>query len=268
MSRKEVVHLAAEGGIELSGPPFSQSEGFALETALRKAPVFSDLTAEQLQWLKANSEVVRLPAGEVLYFEGRRVDWIFALLEGEALGRRETAGANAQGHLWRAGQVLGLLALSHIVSPVTARLTKPSWILRLHKTRFEEMFHCIPQLTPRMIDLVVYRVQEGAALNYRRDDALSPEERAVLTSFEKDLPNRAASAPVLDALEQFDREQDLEAWLNRHGVANATQLASELVSAGVNRAALAEVGATVRGHVLSELLSRAISSYIPGTPEE
>ena len=143
MSRKEAVHLAAEGGIELSGPPFSQSEGFALETALRKAPVFSDLTAEQLQWLKAKSEMVRLPAGEVLFFEGRRVDWIFALQEGEASGRRETAGADAQGHLWRAGQVLGLLALSHIVSPVTARLTKPSWILRLHKTRFEEMFHCI-----------------------------------------------------------------------------------------------------------------------------
>ena len=40
MSRKEAVHLAAEGGIELSGPPFSQSEGFALETPYERRRCF------------------------------------------------------------------------------------------------------------------------------------------------------------------------------------------------------------------------------------
>jgi signal transduction histidine kinase len=86
----------------------------------------------------------------------------------------------------------------------------------------------------------------------------SCEQLSLLASFEENLLNRASSPPVLDALEQSDLEQEMEAWLSRHDVANAARLASGLIEAGVDRTALDELGEGLQSGVLSHALSRAV----------
>jgi signal transduction histidine kinase len=94
------------------------------------------------------------------------------------------------------------------------------------------------------------------------DDSLSCEERSALASFEENLLDQLASKPSLerDALEQSDLEQELASWLTRHNIANASQLASGLVEAGVDLAALEKLGERFPGGVLAHILARAVSS--------
>ena len=94
------------------------------------------------------------------------------------------------------------------------------------------------------------------------DDSLSCEERSALASFEENLLDQLASKPSLerDALEQSDLEQELASWLTRHNIANASQLASGLVEAGVDLVALEKLGARFPGGVLAHILARAVSS--------
>jgi signal transduction histidine kinase len=82
----------------------------------------------------------------------------------------------------------------------------------------------------------------------------------MLASFEENLLDRLGSAAPLDALEQSDIEQELDTWLNRRNIANASRLASGLVEAGVDRAALEKLGARFQGQVLSHILTRVVSS--------
>jgi signal transduction histidine kinase len=92
------------------------------------------------------------------------------------------------------------------------------------------------------------------------DDSLSCEERSALASFEQNLLDQLASAPPLDALEQSDMEGELESWLTGRKIANASRLASGLVEAGVDRAALEKLGARFQGGVLAHILTRVVSS--------
>jgi signal transduction histidine kinase len=92
------------------------------------------------------------------------------------------------------------------------------------------------------------------------DDSLSCVERSDLASFEEKLLDQLVSKPSLDALEQSDIEQELASWLDRHNIANASRLASGLVEAGVDRAALEKLGGRYREGVLSHVLARVVSS--------
>jgi signal transduction histidine kinase len=92
------------------------------------------------------------------------------------------------------------------------------------------------------------------------DDSLSCAERSALASFEEDLLDRLSSKPHWDALEQSDIEQDIASWLNRRNIANASHLASGLVEAGVDRAALEKLGTQYRDGVLSHVLARIVCS--------
>ncbi len=92
------------------------------------------------------------------------------------------------------------------------------------------------------------------------DDSLSCAERAALASFEEKLLDRLGSAPPLDALEQSDMEQDIESWLNRHDMSNALRLASGLVEAGVDGAALDKLGERFKDGVLCHVLTRVVAS--------
>ena len=92
------------------------------------------------------------------------------------------------------------------------------------------------------------------------DDSLSCQERTALASFEERLMDHLESAFPLDALEQSDREEELLAWLNRRNIANASRLASGLVEAGVDPAAIEKLGGRFRSDVLAHVLTRVISS--------
>jgi len=90
--------------------------------------------------------------------------------------------------------------------------------------------------------------------------SLSCGERSVMIAFEESLLDGLASAPVRDPLEQSDLEEELASWLRSRNIPNDSRLASGLVDAGVDAAALEELGAKFHGDVLSEILSRLVYS--------
>jgi len=98
-------------------------------------------------------------------------------------------------------------------------------------------------------------------INKTLDDAsLSCEERSRLAAFEDRLLDQMASAPQRDALEQSDLEQEIGSWLSLRKISGASRLASGLVEAGVDRAALETLGAKFRDDVLGQILARVVSS--------
>ena len=78
-------------------------------------------------------------------------------------------------------------------------------------------------------------------------DAISGEDRSLVASLEESLIEQSASAPALDALEQSDLEEELASWLDRNEIPDASRLASGLVEAGVDCAALDEARRKVPG---------------------
>jgi signal transduction histidine kinase len=96
------------------------------------------------------------------------------------------------------------------------------------------------------------------------DDSLSCEERSSLAAFEGNLLDQLSSQTSAgvqrDALEQSDLEQEVASWLDRRNIANASRLASGLVEAGVDGAALEKLGSRFRDGVLSHILARVVSS--------
>jgi signal transduction histidine kinase len=104
-------------------------------------------------------------------------------------------------------------------------------------------------------------MRELRRVNKTLDDAaLSFDERALVVTIEEKLLDRMASAPPLDALEQSDREEDLASWLKAHKIPNEARLASGLVEAGIDGAAMERLGAKFRGEILSQVFERIVSS--------
>ena len=64
---------------------------------------------------------------------------------------------------------------------------------------------------------------------------LTPQQREYIARFERDTGKRATQSPVsLAPLEQSDREEELNTWLEAHQVQDAWKLAPVLVEAGVD----------------------------------
>jgi CRP-like cAMP-binding protein len=104
-------------------------------------------------------------------------------------------------------------------------------------------------------------MQELRKINKTLDDSsLSCVERSALTALEEKLMDRLAAAIPLDALEQSDLEEELASWLNRRNIPNASRLASGLVEAGVDNAALEELGGRFQNETLAPVLARLVSS--------
>jgi signal transduction histidine kinase len=104
-------------------------------------------------------------------------------------------------------------------------------------------------------------MQELRQLNKALDnESLSCQERALLATIEESLLERLGTAPPRDALEQSDLEEDVASWLAQRNIANRSTLASGLVEAGIDLAALEKLGAKFRGEVLGHVLGRIASA--------
>ncbi|MDQ4078627.1 MAG: CoA-binding protein [Chloroflexota bacterium] len=84
---------------------------------------------------------------------------------------------------------------------------------------------------------------------------LTSAQRALLEGMRKRAQELAAHPPELDALLRSDREQELELWLEEHGVDDAWELAPTLVDLDYDRAQLASL---VEGEFAAEQLAGVI----------
>jgi signal transduction histidine kinase len=150
--------------------PASDRGGEPLKVALQKIPIFADLNEEQLDWFASNCEDVWWAPSDVVVHEGDPADVLMVLLEGELRGRRDSAGADSPVYVVHAGQVTGMLPFSRLTTfPVAFRAFGQARTARFHKDRFPQMMERIPQLTPRLVNLLADRVREVSRADQQRD---------------------------------------------------------------------------------------------------
>jgi signal transduction histidine kinase len=86
---------------------------------------------------------------------------------------------------------------------------------------------------------------------------LTPQQREYIARFERDTGKRATQSPVsLAPLEQSDREEQLNTWLEAHQVQDAWKLAPVLVEAGVDSRELDLLVEHIGPEPLSEVFGR------------
>ena len=172
----------------------TKTEREPLKDALRKIPIFADLSDEQLAWFASNSEDLHLASGEILIRDGDPADSLFVILEGEMRGRRETGVPDAPMFIAKAGQVTGMLPFSRLtVFHIVSRAFGPTRVARLHKDRFPEMMQRIPELTPRLVSVLADRIREISRVDQQRDKLTALGKLSAGLAHEMNNPASAAS---------------------------------------------------------------------------
>ena len=97
----------------------------------------------------------------------------------------------------------------------------------------------------------VEKVQDYAC---ELNETLSAEQWHQLVATSQEAVHCATSQPKLNALEQSDREEEIECWLDSHKVADAWDLAPALVNARVDEGELETVRRTVPAQVLENAI--------------
>jgi signal transduction histidine kinase len=173
--------------------PASGTGGEPLKAALRKISIFGDLSEGQLDWFASNCEDVRWASGEVVIHEGDPADVLVVLLEGELRGRRDSSGADSPVYVVHAGQVTGMLPFSRLtIFPVTIRAFGQARMARLHKDRFPQMMERIPQLTPRLVNVLADRIREVTRVDQQRDKLMALGKLSAGLAHELNNPASAA----------------------------------------------------------------------------
>ena len=176
-------------GSELAKPA-NRGEDDSLQGALRKIPIFADLSEEQLDWFVSKSEEVRSASGKSWFTPAsRRTCWWCWLKAKCALGRR----ADSSVYIVHAGQVTGMLPFSRLtVFPVSFHAFGPIRLVRFPKDRFPEMMERIPQLTPRLVGVLADRIREVSRVDQQRDKLMALGKLSAGLAHELNNPASAA----------------------------------------------------------------------------
>jgi len=88
---------------------------------------------------------------------------------------------------------------------------------------------------------------------------LTAEQQDSIAAFESRAIDHTATAEQLNALDQSDREDQVSAWLEAHGVKEAWRLSPNLVEAGIDSAALKELLGKIPAATMADVLGRVNS---------
>ncbi len=113
-----------------------------LPTIMRKIPWFAELSNAQLNCLAGISTLQELEAGEVIFLEGDREDYLYILLEGQVMLEIEVpAHGRVPVYTAEVLDTIGWSSLTPIIRQRTAsaRTTKPSLLLGFNSVLLQQI---------------------------------------------------------------------------------------------------------------------------------
>jgi signal transduction histidine kinase len=85
---------------------------------------------------------------------------------------------------------------------------------------------------------------------------LTEKQQASIDAFERKAIDHTATAPQLNSLDQSDREDEVAAWLETHGIGESWKFSGNLVEAGMDPAALEQLLGEIPQTATADVLSR------------
>jgi signal transduction histidine kinase len=265
---------------------------------LRKVPLFSDLSEDDLNRLCESVDKVALPAGEFLFKQDEVGDRAYIIIDGEVEILRHQDGRDVLLAVRGSEVVIGEMALVEN-RPRTASVRAREdttfyaiWkddldnLLSTSPTAMQAMFHTILsrlrenreqiKQSERMAQLgtltagVAHELNNPAAavkrgavelqealdtlehdLEQLHHKGFNAEQEKVLHDLKDSARQRASEPLELDAIVRNDRESEIEAWLDEHGVKDAWQIAPNLVNLNFD---LAQLEAIMEAFTADQLL--------------
>src|SRR5215469_12915994 len=128
------------------------------QSELLRFPAFAGLPEDQVAWFLAQSQELKLKAGEIYAKQGDPPEAMFVLLEGEFEWRGDFNGESTviPGNV---GDVTGALPFSRMKQfTVTGRATKDGRILQFPAALFPELVQKMPEFTKRLVGFMSDRI--------------------------------------------------------------------------------------------------------------
>lgn len=185
---------------------------------LRKVPVLSDLSQDQLAWFAEKSEEIRLSPGEIFARPGEPAVWLVVILEGELSFQRE---GDPDGPFFRAsaGEITGYLPYSRLTHMRgIGRAVVGTRMLRLHKDNLPEMLQRIPGIGQRLVAIMADRIRETTRIETQRDKLAALGKLSAGLAHELNNPAAAAQRAAANLREALETVRDASIRLARHAL--------------------------------------------------
>jgi signal transduction histidine kinase len=185
------------------------------KSELRRAPVFTDLPDDQLDWFISQSEELQVKAGESYSRQGDPADAMFVVLDGQLQGRGEIGGETVTFTI-EAGNVTGVLPFSRMKQfTVSIRAATDSHALRFPASRFPDLVQKMPELTKRLVGLMSDRIRETTRLEQQRDRLASLGKLSAGLAHELNNPASAATRATSQLRQILKKIKDASLELGR-----------------------------------------------------
>jgi signal transduction histidine kinase len=132
---------------------------------LRKVPIFSELSDEDLDHLAQSTREFELPAGEVLFTEGSPGRHAYIIQSGQIEILKASGGREIQLAIRQPGEVIGEMALlESCARSATCRAYTSSVLLEIDSEQFDHLFDTSPSAARKILTTITNRLRTTESL--------------------------------------------------------------------------------------------------------
>jgi CRP-like cAMP-binding protein len=204
---------------------------------LRRVPLFSGLSEEQLTWISGEGTEVRLAPGQRIASQGNPADDFYVILEGEMEWMRRVGGREFHAVTLRAGEIFAeLILFLEAPYPATGRALTGVRLFKLEPDSFWEMLAICPQVLRGVVRVAAERSQIHESVSQQQARLISLGNVAAGLAHELKNPAAASRRAVRDLRESIATKGKLGLELGQTLTPEALETLAVLEESAVARA--------------------------------